>query len=603
MKEERVHTFHIPVLGLAFSIDTPIRVARFGISSVISLVDDILIEHIRKHYCALHGEAYIAISPKEHDYRARRITEYLDLVQRIVQVQIARMKESMFETGSDIVKYFEMLPDSSPIKHMYRRMVQAADPATQAVLQDELRLKIIPGAIDVNIMTKLNKSNFDADRKELPGEYSDALAGLRGFAKSALHSSVVLSAGLSPRLYSYLGNCVEFLPDKNGILQKKVILKVSDYRSALIQGKFLAKKGIWISEYRIESGLNCGGHAFATDGLLLGPILEEFKVRKQELIAELRELYRVALGERGIVFPASTTEVRITVQGGIGTANEDRFLREYHGVDGTGWGSPFLLVPEATNVDDQTRTRLSSGNRADFYLSDASPLGIPFNNLRGTSSEVQRRQRIEEGKPGSPCTKKYLVSNTEFTEQPICTASMQYQSLKIKQLKESNLLPEVLNERIDQVMEKACLCEDLAASGFINSEPFSEESKRAVAVCPGPNLAFFSNIVSLEQMVGHIYGRLQLLSDHHRPNLFINELQLYVDYLKREIKKQLDSFTVKEQKYFGMFKTNMLDGIAYYKSLIPNLREETDQYRDRMRMELLSLEQELLDIVIPAVVD
>ena len=44
MENSRVHSFHIPVLGLAFSIDTPIRVARFGISSVISIVDDILID-------------------------------------------------------------------------------------------------------------------------------------------------------------------------------------------------------------------------------------------------------------------------------------------------------------------------------------------------------------------------------------------------------------------------------------------------------------------------------------------------------------------------------------------------------------------------------
>jgi hypothetical protein len=28
------HSFHIPVMGLAFTIDTPIRVAHYGISSV-----------------------------------------------------------------------------------------------------------------------------------------------------------------------------------------------------------------------------------------------------------------------------------------------------------------------------------------------------------------------------------------------------------------------------------------------------------------------------------------------------------------------------------------------------------------------------------------
>ena len=40
--------------------------------------------------------------------------------------------------------------------------------------------------------------------------------------------------------------------------------------------------GIQVSEYRIESGLNCV-HAFATDGLMCGPIMEEFKKNKQTL--------------------------------------------------------------------------------------------------------------------------------------------------------------------------------------------------------------------------------------------------------------------------------------------------------------------------------
>ncbi len=58
------------------------------------------------------------------------------------------------------------------------------------------------------------------------------------------------------------------------------MLKVSDFHSAAVQGKFLAKRGLWVSEFRIESGLNCGGHAFATKGQLLGPILEEFQQKR-----------------------------------------------------------------------------------------------------------------------------------------------------------------------------------------------------------------------------------------------------------------------------------------------------------------------------------
>ncbi len=114
MENSRVHTFHIPVLGLAFSIDTPVRVSRFGISSVISIVDDMLIEHMRKHYASLYGEPYTTITIMENDYRARRIAEYLDLLQRIVQKQVESLKASAFETGSEIVKYFTTASGSFP---------------------------------------------------------------------------------------------------------------------------------------------------------------------------------------------------------------------------------------------------------------------------------------------------------------------------------------------------------------------------------------------------------------------------------------------------------------------------------------------------------
>jgi hypothetical protein len=600
MKDSSVHSFHIPVLGLAFSIDTPIRVARFGISSVISVVDDILIEQMRKHYGSVEGESYVPISRHESDYRARRITEYLNLVQRIVRRQVAELKASAFEVGSDIVKYFEMLADRHPSKTLYLAMARTADRGLKAILEEELRSSIVAGAIDINIMTKLNKSNSGSNGEELPVEYSDALAALRGFAKSDLDSSVVLSAGMNPRLFSYLGQCEEFLPDRNGVLRKKVILKVSDHRSALIQGRVLAKKGIWISEFRVESGLNCGGHAFATDGELLGPILEEFKTKRKDLVAELHTLYTAALRERGLTIPLSPFGVRITVQGGIGTASEDRFLREYFEVDGTGWGSPFLLVPEATNVDAETRQRLADALEEDFYLSDASPLGIPFNNLRGSSSEDQIRRRVNEGRPGSPCTKKYLVSNTEFTDKPICTASRQYQSLKIKQLESMGLPGDELVKRVDAVTVKSCLCEDLAAPGIImghsNGEPVPP-----VAVCPGPNLAFFAKIASLEEMVGHIYGRTQLLSILDRPNMFINELRLYIDYLRKQISSRIDAFTIKEQKQLSAFRSNLMEGIGYYKTLIPRLAEEGEQYCERMHEQLLTLEQEIIELVVPVV--
>ena len=594
-----MHSFHIPVLGLAFSIDTPLKVARFGIASVISIVDDILIEKMREHYSRVYGRPYDAIQQKDEDPRARRITAYLNLVHQIVQEQWLTLKNSPLEPGSEIVKYFEMLAEQSPMKRLYQRWVGARDAAHRFVLEQELRAGMAPGAIDVNIMTKLDKINRTTQTSEPLPESSDAVAALRGFVRSDLNSSVVLSAGLNQRLFNYMERCPEFLPRPDGTSPKKVILKVSDYRSASIQGRILAKKGVWVSEYRIESGLNCGGHAFATDGEMLGPILQEFKDKRAALLSETHTHYSSALQAKGHQAPSDPRPLRITVQGGIGTAAEDEFLREYYHMDGTGWGSPFLLVPEATNVDPWTRAKLAAAGEKDFYISDASPLGIAFNNLRGTSSEEQVQRRIKEGRPGSPCTKKYLVSNTEFTKEPICTASRQYQSMKISQLQSMDLTPNELDRRIQKVVEKACLCEDLAASSHAVTGKGEDSEPLAVAVCPGPNLAYFSRLATLEEMVGHIYGRIQLMTVSDRPSMFINELRLYVDYLRKEIGKKWDSASMSEQKYLTTFRQNMQDGIEYYRTLVFKMTKETERYHEIFATQLQELELDLQALVIP----
>jgi hypothetical protein len=598
------HTFHIPVMGLGFTIDTPIKVARYGISSVVSIIQDNLIEHMREFYCAQESEPYQHIPVTDADHRAKRVAAYLDLMQGIVNKQLVALKQESFEKGHDIVKYFELLPETSPVKVLYFEMLKA-EGETKLELQKQLRDKIIAGAIDVNIMTKIDNLNYSKTNEVLPPEYSDALSVLRGFANSKLTSSVVFSAGLNPRLFAYVENFGDFFPDANSQLRKKIILKVSDYRSALIQGKFLAKKGLWVSEFRIESGLNCGGHAFPTEGHLLGPILEEFKNKREALTAELLELCNKALLEKNKTLLPHACALRITVQGGIGTAKEDAFLRAYYHLDGTGWGSPFLLVPEATNVDTKTLNQLANATKDDYYLSHASPLGIPFNNFRKSTSETQRKLRIEKGRPGSPCYKKHLAFNTEFTEKTICTSSREYQNLKIKELAQLDLTQTEYNKRYDAITEKDCLCEGLATTAFIKNKIPVEHRLDAVTICPGPNLAYFSKVFSLEEMVGHIYGRVDLLNTTYRPHAFVNELKMYVDYLRAEIQKCTLTQTDKQLKYFSAFKANLLQGIDYYIALIPKLLNEADAFKNKMITEIETLRQDVnncnITILVPSI--
>lgn len=570
------HTFHIPVLGLGYSIDTPLKVARYGISSTMSIVDDDLIERMRAYHAQQNQEPFTPILKNDDNARARRITAYLNLVAKLVSGQFEELKALPFEPGNDLCRYFELLPETDRLRQGYELMLEYPEGAQKSLFQARLKDDMQLGAIDVNIMSKVDKMNYTAAGDPTGELNTDALAALRGFALSELNSSVIMSAGLNPRLYSYLESFEDFYPDTNGIIPKKVILKVSDFRSAFIQAKFLAKKGIWVSEFRIESGLNCGGHAFATEGFLLGPILEEFKQKRQEMGPELFQGYRKALLDKGITCDIMP-EQRLSVQGGIGTASENKFLLNYYRVNATGWGSPFLLVPEVTNVDNDTLHELETANQEDFYVSGASPLGILFNNFKKSTAEAQRLKRLELNRPGSPCTKKYLCTNTEFTERPICTASREYQNLKLKQLASAGLPEAEYEQAYQTVVEKICLCEGLCASTYIKYDILKPRENKAVAICPGPNLAYFSRNYSLEEMVQHIYGATDLLEKIKRPHMFIKELNLYIEYLQKDLQSQLQELSDKKRNQLSKFKAQLQEGIDYYQELFSASASQTSR--------------------------
>ena len=388
---KKIHSFHIPVMGIGFTIDTPLKVAQYGMDSVISLVDDILLEKLRKMYSEKFEVPYNEITDKIDDFRAKRITSYLNLISDLANKKFESLKDITSEKSDELGAYINMLPSNSKIKAEFRKLTSTDFDFSDVKKWAVNNLTI--GNIDVNIMTKVDKDNYKKDEK-LPIEYNDAHAAIRGFANSKLHSSVVLSAGMNPRLYSYMGQFDDFFPDENGIFKKRIILKVSDYRSAIIQGKFLAKKGLWVSEYRIESGLNCGGHAFATDGYLLGPVLSEFKEKRNELNDIIQDVLNQELLNQNRTIPTNGLAIEITAQGGVGTEEEHTFLLDHYNLDSVGWGSPFLLVPEATTVDENTLKKLATAKENDLYLSDVSPLGVPFNNLRDNKKIMKNRLKL-----------------------------------------------------------------------------------------------------------------------------------------------------------------------------------------------------------------
>jgi len=586
------HTFHIPVMGLGFTIDSPIKVAQYGMDSVVSIVDDILIEKIRKVYCEKFEIPYQAITDKIEDFRAKRITSYLNLLNDVTEKKFEELKSSTLEKSNGLKEYFNLLPEGSTIKNEFNKI--SSKKINFNEIKEWVKDNLTKGSIDVNIMTKLDNDNFK-DGEKLPNEYNDAHAALRGFANSDLESSLVLSAGMNPRLYSYIEQFDDFFPDENGNIKKKIVLKVSDYRSALIQGKFLAKKGLWVSEYRIESGLNCGGHAFATEGFLMGPILEEFKNNKNDLIKSVHEILIPALENNSRTIPIDELELQITAQGGVGTNEEHQFLIDNYNVDSVGWGTPFLLVPEATTVDDHTMDLLMDAKEEDLYLSDISPLGVPFNSLRGNTKDIEKQERIKNNRPGSDCPKRYLSSNKEFTDENICTASRQYQRIKIKELEKEHVSKTEFKSRFDKIVEKSCLCIGLATSALLVNNLDTKE-KDGVSVCPGPNMAYFSKLMDLKEITDHIYGRTNVISRNDRPNMFIKELTLYLDYLKNRIDETSSSLNKKQEKYLLNFSKNLDEGINYYQDIFENAKDKFEDTKENILAELKSSKEYLKNL-------
>ena len=594
------HTFHIPVMGLGYTLDSPIKIAHYGMSSVISLVDDIMMEKMREFYCQKFNLPFQPISPKTEDHRAKRITAYLNTVQEIVSHKFENLKNSISHKEEELQKYIDMLPDMSEIKLKFNQMIDTGE--IRHKLADWLKENLVAGEIDVNIMSKLDRDRYENGEK-LPSIMSDAQSALRGFALSGLSSSIVLSAGMNPRLYSYLEEFEDFFPTAALELKKKVILKVSDYRSALIQGRFLAKKGIWVSEYRVESGLNCGGHAFATDGFLMGPVLEEFKNNKEQLIEAVHEIYIKALTDKGKPVPEKPFLVKITAQGGVGSNAEHDFLLNYYQLDSIGWGTPFLLVPEAVSIDEQTLEVLCNAKEDDLYMSEVSPLGVIFNNVRGTGMDLKKEAQNKAGNYGFPCTKKYLALTPVFTDEGTCTASKEYQKMKIQELKEQNLSDMDFEKQLGKITDKACLCNGLTASVLMVNGLDTKMEGTAVSICPGPNLAYFSHTYSLKKMVDHIYGRTNVMERTDRPNLFVKELGMYIEYLGGKIEETLKPISDKQKKHFDTFQENLNKGVEYYKDLFQKCKTQLEDSTSKnnlmhdlenMKLELMKLKAKLL---------
>jgi len=231
---------------------------------------------------------------------------------------------------------------------------------------------------------------------------------------------------------------------------------------------------------------------------------------------------------------------------------------------------------------------LADAKEEDLYLSSISPLGVPFNNLRGNTKDIEKQELIDKDRPGSSCPKKYVEINKDFGEKAICTASRQYQFLRLKELRKLHEHDdEKYREAYDKVVEKSCICVGLGTAALHKNKLDYRKEGPGVSVCPGPNMAYYSKKVTLKEMAGHIYGKINIIERTDRPHFFIKELHLYVDFLKNKINEMASPLTEKNEKYIDTFHNNLVDGIEYYKVLF---NKKAAQFQDKKAQLIHSLD-------------
>lgn len=561
-----VHKIHIPVMGICYTADTPVRVAHLGITSVISLVDDGLLEEYRMAYAERLG--LDLGSPQTA--RIGRIRSYLDFVADEVERKFNRLCAGRFDGGSDKDLYFLMLPLDSPLRVEYDGVFAKTGLARLAA-EAALTEKMEPGEIQANIMVGLNheEAAFDA---------------VRGFAASKVKGSLVLSAGVNLAVFEEIAKCKDFYRTATHAPTKKVILKVSDYRSALVQGRYLAKKGVEVYEYRIESGVNCGGHAFFESKKLLLDVVREFVEKREELFETTHAMIaKFASSSAAVNAPVQMIvpppkPARITAQGGL-CAPEDIEKVMAFGIDGVGVGTPFLLVPQATSVDKETRRLLVAAKPEDVYISHASPLEIPFVNLRTSTAAELCQEKIREYfapqgeksgapelKPGFPCRQHYLCRAVPGFEHPVCMASREYmvhRLAEIDRLEKEELdclsggseatdriqetvaaIHEKYNELRRMTLSRECICRFLGNAGreeireknpSLHYQPECVAVARGsqparvrepVTICPNPDIGYFDREYTLLEMMRHLYGTGPRLTPKDKPSAFEVEERL-----------------------------------------------------------------------------
>ena len=87
-------------------------------------------------------------------------------------------------------------------------------------------------------------------------------------------------------------------------------------------------------------------------------------------------------------------------------------------------------------------------------------------------------------------------------------------------------------------------------------------------------------------MIDHIYGRAGIMPFPNRPHMLLKELRLNLDQFTRLCAEKKARTAETKDAAVEEFRQNLVDGINYYRSLFPQITEETEATRTAMLNEL-----------------
>ena len=138
-------------------------------------------------------------------------------------------------------------------------------------------------------------------------------------------------------------------------------------------------------------------------------------------------------------------------------------------------------------------------------------------------------------------------------------------------------------------------------AAYIENDIKIKGQQQGIVICPGPNLAYFDKEISLANMVKHIYGNMNVMTDANRPNVLVKELKMYVAYLRNEISDFSTEISAGQIKKWNSFKNNLIEGINYYQDLFSNT-EFFKEERAKIQNQIEQYQLELNEIEIPTLV-